>query len=121
MDNILTIHNYWDGLLLGIATFNEKPCIYERIFSFELDDYTNLYYLTLIDNQTFDLIMNDWNNWCNYMNINKHYKKWKSNINLDILAKKSINYHKYCKRAIFYGTYKNFYQKYYDIQVDWIS
>lgn len=41
-----TIHDYWDGPLLGAADFGAAPHVYKRIFDEETDQWANEYLLS---------------------------------------------------------------------------
>lgn len=124
MDKVITINDYWDGPKLGLATFDGTPCIYERVFSEDLDDYTDFYDLTPIDKEIVDIVMNDWSNWLQWMKNDcspERAKTWKSDFSvpLNSLAQKSKAYHKYQRRADFQGTYHNCYTETTNLNVIW--
>ena len=52
--------DYYDGPRQGIANFHGLPHFYDCIF---VDDYTNLYQLTPVSEETFHLAMEDWVIW----------------------------------------------------------
>lgn len=63
MEKVMTISDWWDGPLCGLATYKGFICIYERIFDEAKDEWSNEYYLTPIDEESSDLLLKDWNVW----------------------------------------------------------
>lgn len=57
MDDILTISNYYDGPLEGIATFSGKPHFNECIFDELEDEYSNNYLLTPMTENIYEIAM----------------------------------------------------------------
>ena len=39
MDKVLTINDWWDGPVMGLATYNGVICIYIRVFDVPEDEY----------------------------------------------------------------------------------
>jgi hypothetical protein len=60
---VFTVTDYWDGPRKGIANFNGKPHFYECFFDPAKDDYSELYYLTPLDEPVFQLAMEAWGIW----------------------------------------------------------
>lgn len=60
MDKILTLDNWWDGSLLGLCTFDDSYCVFERIFSEEHDDWSNEYHLTPVDETAAQKVLENW-------------------------------------------------------------
>lgn len=122
MDKVLTVNNWWNGPLSGIATYGEYICIYERIFSPEKDEYSDLYFLTPIDDNEVRLILDDWHRWVEWMcedNSPEHASLWSGNVDLADIAEQSFDYHRYIKKASFHGTIVNFYSEITDYSVIW--
>jgi hypothetical protein len=63
---VFTITDYWDGPLNGIANFQGNPHFYERIFDSSIDDYSDVYRLTPVDERTFRVALEDWEIWCRW-------------------------------------------------------
>jgi hypothetical protein len=63
---VFTVTDYHDGPLDGIANFQGKPHFYERIFDSAIDDYSDMYRLTPVDDRTFRLAMEAWGIWCRW-------------------------------------------------------
>ena len=51
MGTVLTLDDWWDGPLWGMATYGNQTCIFERVFSEEIDDYLDQYYLTPVSDE----------------------------------------------------------------------
>lgn len=64
MDKILTIFGYWDGVLCGLTTLNGKYHYCNRIFSYDIDEWTDLYFLTPVSEKDAKIMLANWNNWC---------------------------------------------------------
>lgn len=64
MEKVITIDYWWDGPLIGLAYYNGVVCIYERIFNEIEDEWSDEYYLTPIDSNLQNEIMNEWQEWC---------------------------------------------------------
>lgn len=60
--------DYYDGPRKGIASFRGQPHFYDFIFAEAQGEYSDLYHLTPISQQVFELAKEDWAIW----------KKWES-------------------------------------------
>jgi hypothetical protein len=112
MEKVITISNWWDGPLEGLAYYNGIVCIYERIFDEGLDDYIDEYYLTPVTNNEKDEIISDWQEWCNAVSNNdleSYYKKYLKNRAIDRVINNSKFKRKYRKKAKFSGRFENGY------------
>jgi hypothetical protein len=58
-----TVKDYYDGPRSGIANYTGSPHFYDCIFDEQKDDYTDLFRLTPIAPETFNLAMEDWEIW----------------------------------------------------------
>jgi hypothetical protein len=58
-----TVIDYYDGPRKGIANYQGFPHFYECVFDATQDDYSDLYQLTPIDEQVFQLALEDWGIW----------------------------------------------------------
>ncbi len=106
MDKVLTINDWWDGPVMGLATYNGVICIYIRVFDVPEDEYLDEYFLTPINDAEVEMIMNEWNEWCvaySKTNLDSFYKKHLHNRSIDRVLEKSCEKNKYRKRAIFTG------------------
>jgi|SRR3982751_1550579 hypothetical protein len=63
MDQLLTVHDYYDGPRLGIAEWNGVPYIYEAEFDHSTDEYGDTYFLSPVDPSLLSLVMEDWGIW----------------------------------------------------------
>lgn len=107
MDRVLTINDWWDGPVMGLATYNGVICIYIRIFDIPEDGYLDEYFLTPTNDAEVEMIMNEWNEWCvahSKNNLDSFYKKYLHNHSIDRVLEKSCEKNKYRKRAIFTGS-----------------
>lgn len=125
MDEVLTLNDWWDGPRLGLATFNNERCIFERIFSEIDDEYTDLYYLTPIEKSEADMILEDWNLWCEMMDLDTSVETALSfqktrKVDPSAIAKHSTQYRKYIKKAVFCGQQPlDFYSRFDGYYVEW--
>jgi hypothetical protein len=62
-ERVFTVTEYYDGPRKGIANFVGRPHLYECIFDEAKGDYSDLFRLTPIDTETFQLAMEDWSIW----------------------------------------------------------
>lgn len=111
MEKIITINNWWDGALSGLAYYNNMVCIYERIFDDTVDEWSNEYFLTPIDPEAEKRILDDWELWKNAV-YNNTFDKYYSSNSYDVIdneLKKSDNYHIYRKKAKFHGKFEKGY------------
>jgi len=62
-DIVHTITDWYDGARGGIATLEGKPHYYECRWDEEKDEWSEVYLLQQIDDETFRLAMEDWGIW----------------------------------------------------------
>lgn len=62
-DIVHTITDWYDGARGGIADLNGRPHYYENHWDEENDDWSEIYLLQPIDEETFQLAMEDWQVW----------------------------------------------------------
>jgi hypothetical protein len=60
---VFTVTDYHDGPRRGIANYQGRPHFYDCIFDEAKDDYSDLFWLTPIDQATFELAMEAWALW----------------------------------------------------------
>jgi hypothetical protein len=60
---VFTCTDYHDGPRKGVADFQGLPHFYECIFDDAKDDYLESFWLTPVDQKTFQLAMEDCNTW----------------------------------------------------------
>lgn len=107
MDKVLTINDWWDGPVIGLATCNGVICIYIRIFDIPTDEYGDEYFLTPIDDAEAEMIMGEWNEWCaacSKNDLDTFYKKHLNNHSIDQILENSSEKNKYRKKATFTGS-----------------
>jgi hypothetical protein len=62
-ENVHTVSDYWDAPLTGVADYRGQPHHYERIFDETSDEWSNTFILIPLDNETFQLLLEDWEIW----------------------------------------------------------
>lgn len=62
-DIVYTIVDYWDGPRSGVAQFQGRPHLYQSVFDELADDWTDVFLLQPVDNETFQLELEDWEIW----------------------------------------------------------
>lgn len=63
LDTVHTITDRYDGPVHGIADYRGRPHYFERQFDDDADEWSDVYWLTPIDDQTFALAMEAWKIW----------------------------------------------------------
>ncbi len=107
MDKVITIHDWWDGPVIGLATYDDVICIYHRIFDTQIDDYGDEYFLTPIDDAEVEMLMDEWNEWCvacSKNTLDAFYEKYLNNRLINQILEKYSEKNKYRKKAIFTGS-----------------
>jgi hypothetical protein len=62
-ERVYTMTDYYDGPRDGIANFRGKPHAYACPFDFWKDEYSDLYELRPVDDETLRLALEDWEIW----------------------------------------------------------
>ena len=104
MEKVITINDWWDGPLLGLAYYNGIVCIYERVFDETIDDFSNEYYLTPINSDFENEILKEWQEWCDAVSANALNDYYASHSNLRAInnaIERNKSKKKYRKKAIF--------------------
>ena len=112
MEKVITINDWWDGPLLGLAYYNGFVCIYERIFDKTKDDWSNEYYLTPINSNSQNEILNEWYEWCDAVSsdsLNNDYASHSNSNAIKNAIERSKLKKKYRKKAIFNGQFETGY------------
>ena len=107
---VWTVNDYWDGCVIGVAEFDNRHCIYERIFDEKTDDWSDNYYLTPINKSDFAIIMHDWERWKRWRSdfdkgsntISSHEK----GIDIGAIARNAPNYRKFTQHGVFTGDWR---------------
>lgn len=60
---VFTVTDYYDGPLKGVANYLKRPHFYERIFDGEKDAYSEVFRLSPLDTEIFQLAIEDWDIW----------------------------------------------------------
>lgn len=125
-DRVLTLNDWWDGPRLGLATFRGGYCIFERVFSEELDDYTDRYWLTPVDETTARAVLDDWANWVAWMapfpNSSDRALAWQKTgnpLSLADLAAQMPEYRRESRKGLFSGTVRDLVSPVEDCFVVW--
>jgi hypothetical protein len=63
LETVHTITDRYDGPVRGIADYRGRPHYYERQFDDEADEWSDIYWLTPLDDETFALAMEAWQIW----------------------------------------------------------
>ncbi|MEN3950720.1 hypothetical protein [Iodidimonas sp. SYSU 1G8] len=65
-DRVLTIDDYFDQPLKGVAEYRGRPHYYNRQFDRETDAYLDVFILTPLDAEAFELAMAAWGIWLDW-------------------------------------------------------
>jgi hypothetical protein len=60
---VYTITDFWDVPRGGVAQYQGKPHAYESLFDYSSDDWSDIYLLQPIDEETLNLALEDWAIW----------------------------------------------------------
>jgi hypothetical protein len=60
---VLTVHDCWDAPRAGVANFEGKPHFYNSTWDDEADDWSEIYTLAPIDQQTLTLMLEAYEIW----------------------------------------------------------
>ena len=108
MEKVITINNWWDGPLIGLAYYNGVVCIYERIFDEIKDDWSDEYYLTPINSDLQNEILNEWQEWCIAVSsdtLDDYYASHSNSKTIENAIERSKFKRQYRKKAVFNGRY----------------
>lgn len=119
MDRVLTIDDWWDGPLLGLCTFGGEYCVFERVFSEEMDDWSDEYRLTPIDEAAARKISENYQRWCEFMHNGGNAQEWKNTVDIDKLARSSPRYREFTRHARFKGVFPGCSDEITDYFVEW--
>ncbi|MCR5804601.1 MAG: hypothetical protein K6G47_10095 [Clostridia bacterium] len=122
MNKVLTIDDWYDGPRLGVAYYNNELVIYERIFSEDLDDYTD-YYLTPINVEEYTSIVKDASDWIKAIKSGEKPRRVGSHkrTTIEIILDESEEKRKYRKSARFSGEINRQGWIPIDYWVEWLS
>ena len=121
MDKVITIHDYYDGIRAGVATFNGGYCIYESDFEDVSKGGGDVFYLTPISDDVFDKIIKDWERWIRWMEEHQSAEGWKEAREFELfeVAKQCAEYQKFIRYGTFHGGFKNFHSYPENLSVIW--
>ena len=54
-ETVHVVHDYWDGPRSGVAEYGGRPHWFENIFDEQQDDYSDLFWLTPLSEETLGL------------------------------------------------------------------
>ncbi len=122
MDKVITISDWWDGPLCGLATYQRLTCIYERIFDAAKDDWSNEYYLTPIEEKIASSLLEEWSVWCESVQDKEisEYHRSSNKALYDNAVESAAQKRIYKKAAVFYGHFEGGFIPA-DYGVDWIG
>ena len=92
MQQVYFITDSWDNIpTTGIANYDNKPFYFDREFSDELDDWTDIYKLTELPEEIFELFLlrkKYWNIWKNQSKVPHpvHYEKMRNQVEIQNLV-----------------------------------
>ncbi len=101
MDKVLTITEWYDWPVFGVAFFKDEIVIFERIFSETEDEFTDEYTLTPISIPELAEIMRFWTEWVNHINYGIEFDRSRADPTIGIL-KKHTDGQKYKRKAVFH-------------------
>jgi hypothetical protein len=62
-ERVLTVHDWWDGPRAGVANFKGRPHFYASSWDDAADDWSDIYTLVPIDQNTLTLMLEDYEIW----------------------------------------------------------
>jgi hypothetical protein len=62
-EEVYTVEDYWDGPRIGVANYHGTPHHYSCVFDEVKDDWTNIYFLKPMDEETLRLVLERWQIW----------------------------------------------------------
>ena len=57
---VFTVSDYYDGPRSGIANYRGNPHYYECVFDDNNEEYSNIFQLMPVDEESFRLALEDW-------------------------------------------------------------
>jgi hypothetical protein len=64
LEKVYCVHDWWDNTIIkGVAKYQNKNYYFNCIFSELNDDWTEEYYLTLLTEEIYNLLLWNWNYW----------------------------------------------------------
>jgi hypothetical protein len=62
-ETVYSVNDYYDGPRRGVADFNGQPHLYESEWNDTENNYSEVFCLSPVDQQTLDLVREDWEIW----------------------------------------------------------
>ena len=62
-EGVYSVLDYYDGPRRGIADFEGRPHLYESLFDSQVDEYSEIYLLTPVNQEILQLAMEYWETW----------------------------------------------------------
>lgn len=101
-EKVLTISDWCDGPIFGLAYYSEELVIYDRVFSDERDSWTDYYRLLHVDKTEIRTILEEWQEWVDSVDNGTGYDFSKKSKIQNIITNKSSQDAK-CMRGRFSG------------------
>ena len=102
MNKVITINDWCDGPLIGLAYYETKVVIYNRLFDGNKDEWTDKYKLTFIGLDDYSLIMAEWERWVLAVNTNQ-VRFFTSENEIFTVLQKKMDCDSFVKKGDFYG------------------
>jgi hypothetical protein len=68
IEKVYCVNNFWDMTIIeGVTEYNDKKYYFNCIFSNAVDDWTDVYELTLLDDYIFKLTLENFEYWKNWL------------------------------------------------------
>jgi|GEM_PF-948908 len=112
IDKVITVHDYYDGILMGVATFDKAPCIYESLRYGAGQLSSDLFYLTPIDGDALQIIMEEWEFLIQWGKNHESFDSWTEETDIDLvenltkISKESKKYRQHIRHGKFNGKFK---------------
>jgi hypothetical protein len=62
-ERVYSVFDYWDGPIQGVADYAGNPHYYHRFFDKAADEYSDIYSLVALDQETTDCLAEQWIIW----------------------------------------------------------
>ena len=104
MDKVITICEWYDGPVLGLATCSDELVVYVRVFSEENDEWTNEYELLSVSDSDISVMLDEWQLWVDSI---YHRTKYDYSLKLYIneIVENKTDYKRKRKYARFWGSF----------------
>lgn len=96
-EKVYCAHDQHDGLILqGTADINGRPYYFLNIFDDDYDDYTAIYELTPLPESIFNLEIDNWKYWLDWLNSNQrdphpvHYANFRKEDSIESIQEQKM-------------------------------